>query len=47
MGRNNPKMYSKIITSETINIALTAFIFIKIIFLLTLEIVLQNYMVYD
>ena len=28
IGRNNPKMYNNIITKETINIALTAFIFI-------------------
>ena len=47
IGRNNPKMYNKIITKETISIALTPFIFIKIIFLLTLEIIQQNYKVYD
>ena len=34
-------------TNETINIALTAFIFIKITFLLTLETIQQNYMVCD
>ena len=32
IGRNKPKMYNKIITSETISIALTPFIFIKLFF---------------
>ena len=32
IGRNKPKMYNNIITSETINIARTAFIFIKLFF---------------
>jgi len=46
IGRNKPKMYNKIITRDTINIALTAFIFIKIIFLSIEETVQQNYKVY-
>jgi hypothetical protein len=33
MGRNNPKIYNKIITRETISIALTELIFINFIFL--------------
>ena len=47
IGRNNPSTYNKIISNETINIALTAFIFIKIIFLLIVEITLRNYKVCD
>ena len=37
----------EIINKDTINIDLTAFNFIKIIFLLILEIVQQSYKVYD
>ena len=47
IGRNKPKIYNKIIANEIMSIALTEFIFIKITFLLILEIILQNYMVYD
>jgi len=47
IGRNNPKIYSKIITRDTINIDLTAFIFIKIIFPLNEGKAQQNYKVYD
>ena len=32
IGRNNPNTYNKIITSDTINIDLTAFSFIKLFF---------------
>ena len=45
IGRNNPKMYNKIITRETISIALTAFIFIKITFLSVVETIQLSYMV--
>ena len=47
IGRNSPKIYNRIIAKDTISIALTALIFIKIIFPLTVETIQQNYMVCD
>ena len=47
MGINKPSIYKSTIIIEAINIALTAFNFIKIIFLLILETIQQSYKVYD
>jgi hypothetical protein len=47
IGRNSPKIYNRIIAKDTISIALTALIFITIIFPLNVEIIQQNYMVCD